>query len=41
MDIEFDPEKRNAILDVRGPDMADAKIVFDGVHLTFEDDRRN
>ncbi|OQC19051.1 MAG: hypothetical protein BWX69_03063 [Planctomycetes bacterium ADurb.Bin069] len=39
MDIEFDPAKRDATLIERGLDMAEAGRVFDGPHLTFEDDR--
>ena len=39
MDIQFDPAKRDATLIERGLDMAEAGRVFDGPHLTFEDDR--
>ena len=39
MQIEFDPSKRDATLDARGLDMADAGEVFDGPHMTLEDDR--
>lgn len=39
MQIEFDPSKRDATLDARGLDMADAGEVFDGPHMTIEDDR--
>ena len=41
MKIEFDPAKRKTILEIRGLDMADAGKVFDGPHLTIEDDRRD
>ena len=41
MSIEFDPAKRNAILDARGLDMARADEVFAGATLTVEDDRKD
>lgn len=39
MRIEFDSDKRDATLEARGLDMADAARIFDGPHLTFPDDR--
>lgn len=39
MDVEFDPEKRELTLALRGLDMARAAEVFDGPHLTFRDRR--
>jgi uncharacterized protein len=39
MQIEFDPFKRRNTLNERGLDMADAVAVFEGDHLTIEDDR--
>jgi len=39
MQIEFDPSKRKDTLDQRGLDMAAAAEVFEGDHLTVEDDR--
>ncbi len=39
MQIEFDPPKRNATLEARGLDMAEAGEVFDGTNLTFVDIR--
>ncbi len=41
MEIECDPVKRATTLDARGLDMAQAGEVFDGPHLTFEDDRQD
>lgn len=41
MEMEFDPVKRAAILELRGLDMARAGEAFDGPTLTVEDDRRN
>jgi uncharacterized protein len=41
MKIVFDREKRRATLDRRGLDMARSEEIFDGLHLTFEDDRRD
>ncbi|MBL3554556.1 BrnT family toxin [Rhodovulum sulfidophilum] len=39
MRIEFDQSKRDNTLEARGLDMADAAEVFDGPHMTVEDDR--
>jgi Uncharacterized protein conserved in bacteria len=39
MPVIFDPEKRRLTLEQRGLDFADADKVFDGPHLTIEDDR--
>ena len=39
MKIEFDPIKRDATLEHRGLDMADAEQVFEGDHITFQDTR--
>ncbi|MGY6708457.1 MAG: BrnT family toxin [Rhizobiaceae bacterium] len=39
MQFEFDPSKRQDTLDQRGLDMANAAEVFEGDHLTVEDDR--
>ena len=39
MPVIFDPEKRRLTLEQRGLDSADADKVFDGPHLTIEDDR--
>jgi uncharacterized protein len=39
MAIIFDPVKRLLTLEQRGLDFADAGQVFDGPHLTIEDDR--
>jgi uncharacterized DUF497 family protein len=41
MEIEYDPAKRAATLAKRGLDMAGAGAVFEGLHLTFEDGRKN
>ncbi len=41
MEIDYDPAKRATTLDERGLDMAHAGEVFDGPHLTFEDDRQD
>ena len=41
MEIEFDAAKRNATLEARGLDMADAGGVFEGPTLTVEDDRED
>jgi uncharacterized protein len=38
--ITFDPPKRQAALNERGLDFADAKIVFAGLTLTVQDTRR-
>jgi len=39
--ITFDPAKRQAALDDRGLNFADAAIVFAGPTITFEDTRRD
>ncbi len=39
--ITFDPAKRDKTLAERGLDFAEAAIVFAGVTLTLQDDRRN
>ena len=41
MKIVFDPAKRQATLDVRGLDMADAWQVFETERVTVVDDRRD
>ncbi len=41
MRIECDPAKRAKTLAERGLDLAQAGEVFDGTHLTFEDDRKD
>lgn len=41
MRITFDPSKRERTLTERGLDFAQAAAVFDGDHLTFEDDRQD
>ena len=41
MKIEFDPEKRQQALIHRDLDMADAGKLFEGPHITIEDDRAN
>ena len=41
MEIEFDPAKRAAILQIRGLDMARAPDVFAGATLTVEDNRKD
>ena len=41
MKIEFDPSKRQAILESRGLDIARAAEVFDGDTITIEDDRKD
>ncbi len=41
MEIEFDPAKRNATLQIRGLDMARAPDVFAGATLTVEDNRQD
>lgn len=41
VEIEFDPDKRQATLEHRGLDMACAAEVFTGPSLTVEDDRQN
>jgi uncharacterized DUF497 family protein len=39
--ITFDPTKRQAALDGRGLDFADAAIVFSGPTITVQDTRRD
>ena len=39
--IDFDPVKRAETLAGRGLDMAQTGEIWDGPHLTFEDDRRD
>lgn len=39
--LDFDPAKRADTLTQRGLDMADAGAIWEGPHLTFEDDRRD
>ena len=41
MEIEYDPIKQAATLKARQLDMERAGEVFDGPHLTFEDDRQD
>lgn len=41
MKITFDPAKRQAALNERGLDFADAAIVFAGLTLTVEDTRKD
>lgn len=41
MEIEFDPDKRLATLQMRGVDMEDVPLVFAGPTLTIPDDRQN
>lgn len=41
MRITFDPSKRERTLAERGLDFAQAAAVFDGDHLTFQDDRQD
>ena len=41
MEIEFDPAKRAATLQIRGLDMARAPDVFAGATLTVEDNRKD
>ena len=41
MEIEFDPVKRDATLQIRGLDMAHAPDVFAGATLTVEDNRKD
>ena len=40
MKIEFDPFKRQSILEGRGLDLADAAAVFEGDTITIQDDRK-
>ena len=39
MKIDFDPAKREATLEQRNLDMAEADQVFEALHITFEDVR--
>jgi uncharacterized protein len=39
--VTFDPAKRQAALDERGLDLADAEIVFAGLTLTVQDTRKD
>lgn len=41
MKIEYDPAKRNTTLETRGLDMAQAGEVWNGPHLSFEDNRQD
>jgi uncharacterized DUF497 family protein len=41
MNISFDPAKRQATLDERGLDFADALTLFEGPELTALDDRKD
>lgn len=41
MDVDYDPPKRDATLAERGLDMRDTAELWDGPHLTFEDDRED
>ena len=41
MKIDYDPAKRETTLVTRRLDMADAGEIFEGPHLTMEDDRRD
>lgn len=41
MEVEYDPGKRAATLRKRGLDMARAAEIFDGPHISGEDDRRD
>ncbi len=41
MRLTFDPSKRERTLAERGLDFGQAAIVFEGDHLTFEDDRQD
>lgn len=41
MKLSWDEAKRRATLDERGLDFASAKDLFDGVHFTAEDDRKD
>lgn len=41
MDVDSDPAKHAATLAERGLDMADTGPLWDGPHLTFEDDRHD
>lgn len=39
MDIEFDPKKREQTLRLRRLDFAEAGRIFEGFHITVEDER--
>lgn len=41
MDIEFDPNKRELTLQVRGLDFSDAGVLFSGPTVTREDARQD
>jgi uncharacterized DUF497 family protein len=41
VEIEFDEEKRRKILEERGLDLADAKLVFAEEHFQIEDNRKD
>ncbi len=41
MEIDYDPAKGASTLHERGLDMAQAGEVFDGPHLTIEDDQQH
>ena len=41
MKLSWDEAKRRATLDERGLDFASAKDLFDGVHFTAEDERKD
>ena len=41
MKLEWDELKRQATLELRGLDFADASLVFDSVELELEDDRKD
>jgi len=41
MKITFDPAKRETTLTERGIDFLDAAIIFSGITLDFEDDRKD
>ncbi len=41
MQIDFDPAKRNWTLEARGLDMGRAQEVFDGIGISFRDERLN
>jgi len=41
MEIEYDPAKRDQVLEERGLDMARCGEAFDGFHLTRRDDKHS
>ena len=41
MDVDYDPAKRSTILADRCLDLADARKLFDGFHLTRRDDKHS